>query len=54
MIQFLLSFLASCSIARTFETTVSVAAQQLDERQSYLFVTENFTFLAELVRWVAC
>lgn len=50
IIHFLLSFLASCSIARTFETTVSVLAQQLDDRQRYLFVTENFVFLAELVR----
>ena len=39
-----------CSIARTFETTVSVLAQQLEDRQRYLFVTENFVFLAELVR----
>ena len=50
MIPFLFSFLASCSIAHIFETTVSVLAQQLDDRQSYSIVTENFTFVAELVR----
>ena len=50
MIQFLESFLASYSIVRTFETIVSVAAQQLDDRQSFTFKTENFVFHAELVR----
>ena len=39
---------------RSFDTIVSVFAQQLENRESFSVMTENVLFVAEAVSWVAC
>ena len=45
-------FFAPYSIVRSFDTIVSIFAQQLREGESFSFMTESILLLAELVSWV--
>ena len=46
---FLPSFLASCSIVRSFEVIVGIFAQQVEDGECFSFTTETILFVAELV-----
>ena len=39
---------------RSFDTIVSVFAQQLEDRKNFSVMTENVQFVAEAVSWVVC
>ena len=41
-----------CSIVRSFETIVSVFAQQEKDGGHFSVMTDNILFVAELVSWV--
>ena len=43
-----------CSIVRSFETIVSVFAQQEKDGGHFSVMTDNILFVAELVSWVVC
>ena len=39
---------------RSYEAIVRTFAKQLEEEDTFSFMTENILFVAEAVSWVAC